>query len=187
MITSRQIINEVYLTLQRFGSVTAPVYKNPSTSDYIAMYKESLATNERKLNYIRFIANAKTKSVYVWDGYRIVHEIVRSKLNMFDNFFNTPWILDGAADYSSGKAVAKDWHKFDTIPKELMFASSRRGYDDPETDSSINNSYINWAFQTLLIDWSFVDKYVSGTNSMMKLYKSKFNKYLERERYFIAY
>lgn len=57
-----------------------PVYKNPTSSDYIDMKKTKGEQGVKFFYYIRFIADLNKKNVYVFDAGEAMHEEVLEKL-----------------------------------------------------------------------------------------------------------
>jgi hypothetical protein len=105
MITSKQIIklSEEYAAMGKSQGYQVEIYKNPASSDLSALVKFAKEHN-RQLRKVRFVADAKTKTVYVADAYLIEHNDIRKIVGLPTYpTRNDSWVLDGIADYVSGK------------------------------------------------------------------------------------
>ena len=105
MITSKHIIqiSEEYAFLGKSLGHPVEIYKNPASSDLLDMVK--FANNQkRQLRKVRFVADSKSKVVYVADAYLIEHNNIRKIVGLPTYpTRNDSWVLDGIADYTSGK------------------------------------------------------------------------------------
>lgn len=109
MITSNYInkILEAYQgRVKAFGGSTE-VFVNPTRTEIQSAYKESLGSG-RNEGGLRFLADNKSKKVYVWNAYVATHDNVAmmisidlaSRYELKDNS-----VLPGDATVKSGKAV----------------------------------------------------------------------------------
>jgi hypothetical protein len=147
VITSKQIdkLLEVYSgTLKLYGQAYT-FYKNPSFSDFKQLVKEAKEHEDgpKKLDEMKFVANAKDKNVYVADGYWVTHIDILSNLSLPSH--DAPWLFYGYARWSGGVA------KFDT--SLIHYAT-----DEFRTNKKLLSAFLSY-------DWSFVDNYISGTTS----------------------
>ena len=138
MITSKHILEVFSKTLDVIGG-SADVFVNPTSSDYAEIYKES------KYHWIKFFADNKAKTVYVWNADKGIHREIAYKLNLVGRIKDDD-ILAGDAMLSGGKATMKD---SDMLTGLLSGAKSR----DPASGYALKN--------LLSINWSWVEPYIS--------------------------
>jgi hypothetical protein len=145
MIDSTQIINlsEKYLTSKRVhtfnGDRELVIYVNPDTSerqDVILAAKKSQKGGSGP--YIRFIADAKTQNIYIWDGYDGDHVTGRNLIGLSAiNQSKTPWLLYGTCEaVGSYKLRLVEW------------------------DSKPSYSEYKFFFAFFDYDWKWLSKYV---------------------------
>ena len=105
MITSKQLNNllEKYSTSRRTSNGYMEVIENPSSSELINIVKASKKADGE----IRFLADAKTRIVYVFNADLGLHFEARNLLNM-GRSEDTPNILDGVGEVSGGRAKVLD-------------------------------------------------------------------------------
>jgi len=103
----KQYINEEYYKRVKVNGRSIEVFINPS--------KKERKEAADKHNSIRFIADNKTKKVYVWNVYRAVHMEMYKALSLGNDFQNDTFkrkIIPGIADVlNSGKSImySSDW------------------------------------------------------------------------------
>lgn len=118
MITSKQIIK---LTEKWLQSVPSPfkdsnvdIYSNPSISDLIELKRQTTY-------YVRFIADRKNKTLYVWNGDSILHSQVAVHLGLSSRINGIPdGILLGTASIEGGKLVARYSDELYSMIKDLL-------------------------------------------------------------------
>jgi hypothetical protein len=99
-------INEEYFMRVKNSNNSVEVFLNPSRKEF-----KEIAAN---INSVRFIANKKTKKVYVWNTYEAIHSDMY-KLIFKGDFQKETFerkIIPGIADVlSSGKSImySSDW------------------------------------------------------------------------------
>ena len=157
MISSKQILSilESYLSTRQVRGKSIIIYKNPTSSDYQEMYRDSKKDNmmsnglllqtRQPFKEIRFILDGVTKIVYVWDAYLAIHEDVAKLLNIN---LDSQTILHGACEVYNGKPIASS-------------------YDLREFFSSIQGKNFD-------IDWHFIDKFLGNSFSNV-IYNSMVN------------
>lgn len=160
---------EEYVGLAKNGNNTVVLYKNPSQADYKEMGKAA-ADAKRKLTEIRYIADSKTKTVWVADAYVADHHIMHDIAKLDSSWAPTPHRVEGAANVIENKfAVANTyWDDYRQYAK-------RNGSDAgpgplPEVFFPI--------FHT---DWSFTNRYVRAVQSVVDSYKEKYIKILNKK------
>lgn len=105
MITSKRILRlceEFAGSGKDYKGQPINVYKNPTRSDYVEMEKTARSQN-RRLIEVRFVADNRTKTVYVADSYNSLHEDIVEILKLPP--VGSKQILSGLAKVISGKAV----------------------------------------------------------------------------------
>jgi hypothetical protein len=132
MITSKQItkITENFLLSKRVhtfnGDRELAIYENPDTSerqDIILSAKKSQKGGSGI--YIRFIADAKSKKVYVWDAYEGDHVTGRNLIGLpSTNQSKTPWLLYGTGEPISGYKL-----KFVTWDSKPLYSEYKFYFD----------------------------------------------------------
>jgi hypothetical protein len=173
MITSKYIIEltEKYNMLYNPGSgqTTTVIFENPTSSDFQDMVKTS-KDGGRTLFELRFIADNKDSKVYVADSWYVLHDQMKFALGFppDSSFEKTPWLFDGVATYSGGKARMTTWDKFD------VFITDRK-HSSPELNE--------WIEETLYAyKWGWVDKYIGGFSSVLDSYKEKYKKFIKAQK-----
>lgn len=143
MITSKQIIETFVGSGIAYGE-TINIYENPSSSDFLSLSKEA-KSNNRKLEDIRFIVNAKKQVVYVADAEICTHEDIRRimSLPLMWNRIIDYWLIDGLARKTGGGAKIRHCTLF------------------------VENFQHNW-------NWSFASKYISGFSEYLDNFKRKY-------------
>jgi len=109
MITSKQIIYlcERYLKSGNsvFSKKQIDIYENPTSSDIVKMIKTARETPDMHLlTDVRFVIDAKNKSIYVADAQTCIHADLLSTLKIR----LSPWIFEGIAEVENGKLVVTD-------------------------------------------------------------------------------
>ena len=106
MITSNQILKiseELLTSVPSNFKKDEPIdiYTNPSSSDITKLRK--LTTN-----YVRFIADANNKTLYVWNGESALHSQVAKHLNLLRRIESLPDnTLVGTADINGNRLVSR--------------------------------------------------------------------------------
>jgi hypothetical protein len=115
MITSKQIIklSEDYVGAETFrypggngNSVYLSVWKNPTSSDINKLKIEGKKFTGRMPDSIRFVADAKTKDVYVADGFWSVHSMI-TRIAKIPHDRSNPSTIEGNAELQGGKPIIK--------------------------------------------------------------------------------
>jgi hypothetical protein len=182
MITSKQIItlSEEWETSFTYGNHLIDIFVNPTSSDIKELFsKLDVKINPKK--EIRFIANAKTKKVYIWDASLVHHAEVSHKLGFshpgeYDGLITSepPYIFDGFGYLSSGKIVGQNENGSISDIKIALNAKliskgkkSKQNYWFIEEWISRFNAIFYW-------DWSFIDRYVPGFSRNILTLKEQF-------------
>ena len=159
MITSKHIFKvlEVYKDAGTSQGHRIEIYENPSSSDWLALAK-SAKDDGRYFNFIRFLPNAKTKKVYVADGFISMHADMRKILGFppgFPTDLKASWTFDGLARTYQGATKMTDWNEKSFLRERVP-------------------SFRLWFEGVFKYNWSFVDYYIPGCSSLMKIYQKEF-------------
>ena len=105
MITSKQIIKllEEYADSGTKNGHYIEVYKNPSSSDFLAMAKTA-KKEKRTFDEIRFIGDTQAQILYVADAYSTIHPEIPFIVNL--PMTNLKYWFLGNAKVVTGKATA---------------------------------------------------------------------------------
>jgi hypothetical protein len=160
MITSNQIsgILEDYLKAVSSGWDSAPIYLNPTSTDFKELYKDS------KSHEIRFFIDNKSKKVYAWNGERALHGIVAREIGVFDRYnkIHPEELLSGYAEIRNGKGYMLG---SDTLETTIGVVKGKlREPDDVTFLTKILNTDWSWAYR--YVDCS---DYLRRTKSEVKL------------------
>ena len=158
LIKARDIVglSEKYFDARQVRASYVPIYLNPTHSELI----EACSKGSKR---VRFTANAKNQSVYVWDAIKAIHyDIVqllgRDYLDVYPN------IIGGLADVQP-RAVMVGWdnfhHVMDVIP------------------SSNRANAVEFLTKVFSYNWSWLDKYFLATDYINKR-KLEFERYLQK-------
>jgi hypothetical protein len=143
MITSTQIITLseqwVKTDISHFVSEEFDLYINPGSSDFLDIIKTARKDWNRKFLGIRFVANNNLKKVYVADASLALHKDIERAAGIPTGICDGTQI-EGIAKLFGGKAVIEDF------------------YDGGK----------NYMEKFKLINWSWVDKYISGCSAYIK-------------------
>lgn len=157
MITSNNIIDilEEYFDTRRIGGKAVVIYKNPISDD----------VKEFPTDFIRFLADSKTKTVYAWDGYSAIHievwpktlgNITPSKVKNFPN------IIPGKAMREGTRLTMVGWDGVENYIREYnRLAPKLRG------------EFKDYFQQLFSYNWSWLDNYVIGANKYILQEKSR--------------
>jgi hypothetical protein len=144
------------------------VYKNPSSSD-LGKLRKSMAKGDTE---VRFMADSKTKSVFVWDAAGHIHsqaakDLVANKAIDTPNYFDVTRFFNGTAELSGGSLTYKHSDTIDGLMKHLSSKSKPAGMDQKTYDSvkSLAATVKNGAGALASI-FSFVDRYIDGATEM---------------------
>ena len=175
MITSRHImkIGEQWFSDVKNGNITASVYVNPGSSDIREIYKVAASSNKPGQPAIRFIADAKSKKVYVWDAYYAYHDDVSNLLgyNKPNEYLDEPpFVYDGYGKIVNGAIIGNDKHgTTQNIDLILSSLNNNRYLSDRQVKERIDILRPIFSY-----DWSFIDKYISGFSQLIQKRKQDF-------------
>lgn len=155
MISSRKILSLTEKWIKSFNAAPrglADIYENPSKSDYSELFINANKDRVRKSTFavIRFFADDKSKTVYVWDGEKAIHAEIARTIGLNDRLDSDPSILSGIATLSSGKAKMVQSDSLESIDKHSTF----------------DTNYYN---QVISKDWSWTNRYIDVTTYLSKL------------------
>lgn len=144
------------------------VYKNPSSSD-LSKLKKGMAKGDTE---VRFMADSKTETVFVWDASNHIHsqaakELVKNKAIDTPNYFDVTRFFNGTAELIGGELIYKHSDTLDGIMKNLSYKSKPFGIDQTSYDNinALATTIKNGA-SALSYIFKFVDKYISGASDM---------------------
>lgn len=152
MITSQQILR---LSEEWLMSIPSPfkkdssvdIYVNPSSSDILELKKSTSY-------YVRFIADSKSKRLYVWNGESLLHSQVAKHLSLDRRINSIPdQTLIGTADIRSGKLYARYSDYLYGMLKDL------NSYKSDATPGSYIQKQLDY-FSTLKDEFSWVTRYM---------------------------
>lgn len=151
MITSKQIqkLFEDYSKMGNVRGLPVTIYNNPTKSDFLALQKEAKELN-KKVDNIRYIADAKTKTIYVFNAEFAIHKEVKGILNLPIDPLKAPYILNGEATLRSGTLVPIS-ERSTTISKIL---SNYLNYPGNKVE---NSNYLKEVFS---YNWDWLYSYV---------------------------
>jgi hypothetical protein len=173
MITSKQIIKlceDWYKSTMVYGH-QVDIYENPGSSDLVKLSKN--INNPKKR--VRFIANAESpQTVYVADALQILHTDMLTTLGIKNRHTTPPPNLAvGEGIIIGGKIV---------LIEELKVAENL--YGGIERLSNLVSHLLlsgkdvdkekNWLSEVFKYNWSFLDKYISGTEQVINHEKQIF-------------
>lgn len=119
MITSREILSlcekwHLLIPSPFKGENAIDIYSNPSTSDLVELRKQTIYD-------VRFIADGKSKTLYIWNGEAILHSQAAKHLGLSNRIAGIPDnILLGTASISGGKLVARYSDNLYMMIKDLL-------------------------------------------------------------------
>ena len=165
MITAKNILNtcEEWVSLPKVRGSIVNIYENPGSSDYKELNKNITR------GVVRFIADAKSKKVFVWDAYLAIHVEVANKLNSEGKISGSTYrnsLLLGEANLSGGGAKMTDSDVFGHVNDLMKIVKAKKplGY---------LKEYFDKYEEIFKTDWSFVSRYVNC--QYLTDMKNKFN------------
>ena len=144
MITSNQItvLLEKYLDSENVAGRLVTIFENPSSDEFKELKDQSKTSSDKTL--LRFIANFKTKKVYVWDAYLANHNDIRLALRFHQDIEITPFIINGFLEIVDSGVSMCSWEDFESY---MVYGKKR---------SKTFNYYFNTIFS---YDWKWLDQY----------------------------
>ena len=146
MITSKYIIklSEEYFNTKNIRGFDVVIYKNPTLDEI----KSLRAVNSG----VRFIADAKSKKVYVWDANKSIHNDIFSSLVSWGaiSWDNMDYYINGIASvFDSGRMTFTVW-------------------DFANRPGEINSEVRNYVITIMNQDWAWLDRYIPGASQYIK-------------------
>jgi hypothetical protein len=158
MITSKQIqklLEDYEKTVKVLGG-SCNIYKNPGSSDYTKLFKES------KYKLLKFIADNSNHTVYVWSADRGIHDEITKSLNLFSRLMVwDPNLICGDAQLENGKS------------KMINSASLNGVVEFIKSIDSNGNPKVNKYLDTFNINWSWLDRYIANSSNSIVRFKNK--------------
>ena len=152
MIIAKEIIDlcEIWSSSPVIQGNLVNVYENPGSTDYKELNKDT------KRGRIRFIADNKSKIIFVWDAYLAIHVSVANKLWIEKKIRGSVYrndLLLGEASLSGGGAKMVETDVFGHIDNLMKTVKTEKplGY---------LKEYYEKYQEIFDIDWSWVYKYV---------------------------
>jgi hypothetical protein len=167
MITSKQILNisDEYFGAKNVAGSYTIIYDNPTTSDLKELNQNINPSNFQKT--VRFIADYNTKKVYIWDAFNAHHMQMRPVLGYNSDSLYDNALIDGYANLSGNKLPIDYWGDFDA----WMVVNKA----NPKWIADI----VPFLKRLFTLNWSWLDKYVSGTSLFLNDCKQKFESRLK--------
>ena len=105
MITSKRIINiseEWIKSVTTYGDKKCEVYENPGSNDVKELYQLG--------KLVRYIANAKSQTVFVWSAEFAIHNTIRQSLNLGksgpDSYKTSPFVIEDFGQISGNRIIS---------------------------------------------------------------------------------
>jgi hypothetical protein len=181
MITSKQLLKQIeqYSDTKNVSGHAVIIFENPTSSDILEISK----TTKSSPKEVRFIADAKTRKVYVWDAYLAIHREILKQINVKYSAMAPPYSMIGEATINGNKLNFKksdalgNWMDISLgpIPKSLTPQQKLNWDTDRSNANNEIRNYVNF-------DWSFADRYINGLNSYLKQQSQLLNDWLKKER-----
>lgn len=162
MISSKFILQQLESfskTGRVFGRLV-DVFENPTSSDLKELSKQA-KDFQLNLTEVRYIADARKQKVFVFNSELAIHADIRMILGYSTEHYKTPHLLNGEARFQRGKLSALSQR--DLISKSFWYFSNH--------PSQVDKFYLE---ESLNYDWSWLEKYVVGIDSGIKIIKKKF-------------
>lgn len=142
MITSNQIIklSEEYFNTKKVHGFDVPVYRNP-TSDEVKSLKVMNVG-------VRFIADSKSRKVYIWDASKSIHNEIFSFLVSLgvESWNNLDYCVNGLASVSNSGT--------------LNFIV----WDFADRPGDMNIDIVNYFKKISSQDWQWLDRHIPGAS-----------------------
>jgi hypothetical protein len=153
LITSRHIVIllEDYLDSVNYGGRNVQVFVNPTFDDY----------KELNAKKVRFIADAKSKKIYVWNAYFAIHNAIAYKIGLEPRMDVD--LFSGESDYYNNKLYMKESSRLRGYVKNVKQGNAR----------PLEHQYLVNFFNQ---NWSWLDKYIDGAVQYINDNKQKFEK-----------
>lgn len=156
MITSRQVLCSIQKSqLREQSSGGSKVWRNPSKEEFLELLNSSVEGNNPTL--FNFSANAKTKTVYVWNGGQVDFNQLKELL---DSNVPVPYICKGVFIVNSqGVAVMQNIENIDSLARTLV------NLDTLEYKKTVD--FLNQFFS---YQWTWLDAYLQKTSLLLTVY-----------------
>jgi hypothetical protein len=163
MITSKQILSylEDYSTIGKVRGIAFAIYENPTKADFLSLQKEAKDQN-KKVENIRYIANAKTKTIYVFNAEFAIHKEAKDILGLPIDPLLAPHILNGEAKLRSSQMIPES-DRSTTISKIL---SNYLNFPDKKVE---NAKYLKEVFT---YNWDWLYSYIKVKPEIEKCKKA---------------
>lgn len=201
MITSKYILRliEDYYALHKVRGKPVTIYENPTSSDLRELYKSSVKE-------VRFLANAETRKLYIWDSYLAIHDDVRKILGLPSSQETTktesPYLVEGYAQIVSGKLKFTAQKRYGTIAEVFLYINdlfkdlgvqhrtmsilrNGRPYKDIPDFGKNPELYVKMAYSRDVVksflsqNWAFINSYISEFSQFIATLQSKFDQWVE--------
>lgn len=155
MVTAQSITRlcEDYFNTKKVFNREVVIYRNPTTSDYKELMRVIKSAGVSDL-IVRFIADAKKQSIYIWDARLANHDNISDLVGFsWVQREYEYWVITGDAEINGSRLVVSSWRGLFYYPIKWL-------YTRPEDDYSGNIK--KRLFDFFACNWSFVDKYLPG-------------------------
>lgn len=156
MITSRRVLQSIQkFQSQGQSSGETKVWRNPSKEGFLELLNSSISNNFPTL--FNFFADAKTKTVYAWNGSQVDSSRIKKILGINNQL---PHICSGVFIINSqGIAVMQNIENIDSLIQSLVT------FDTFEYNKSVD--YLNQFFS---YQWNWLDAYLQKTSLLLIVY-----------------
>ena len=188
MITSKQILREIWSSSPIISGHQVDVFENPSSSDIKELFMSIKGTEKQ----VRFFADFNKQKVFVWDAFIALHKEVLKTTRCYTE--TKPTIMMGFGIVGGGKIVLDDGVITGASVGVTFFDSGEEleglsdlidllygYYDGSLSNSEVKKKYgeeistqVNWLLEIFKYNWSFVDKYISGVKQSINKEKKRF-------------
>lgn len=178
MIMSNQIIRllEEWVMSVKVGSRICNFYVNPNSSDLKELFQSVKLSNSGY--QVRYIADAKTQKVYVWDSYLLDHFKACQALHLGDfyKYCALPTTQIGYAVVSSGKLSFYDSSPLDTMADSIFMIRELKYVRDELAFERFKN-YERFLISFFNSNWGFLDRYIPGAARYFQQEKERYLQY----------
>ena len=167
MITSKQILKlaEDYEDRKNIYGKDVLIFKNPTSSDIKEIKSQHFTTE------VRFIADAKSRLVYVWDANLAIHAPILKALKYPEGSIgNSPYLLESLANIVGTKLELTSSQADDMFYFPSFWVNKR---------NPISQKLLT---QLLEYNWTFADRYISNFSSYVDKFRRSCEIFLSRRK-----
>lgn len=150
---------EEFIPQNQSGGGFLEIWKNPTQQEFLGLLNKSNSDNIP--NLFMFVADAKSKTIYVWNGTLVRYNEVKEIFNFPEySDLKRPYICNGIFVINSrGIASIQTLENIDNLVKSLI-----------NLDRGEYKKVVKYLTEFFSYNWTWLDTYIQKTSLLMKMY-----------------